>query len=97
MAPKTKAAKPPQGSEDPLDDIGVAIGSVAQAIDRIDGLDKLYHLETLADNVGGLEGPLHSLAEAVAMSVIARYGDDDDRAKAVAHLKRWFDDFRDSN
>lgn len=89
-----KATKAQQRSGDAIDDIGKAIGAVAAAIGRIEGLEKLYHLETLADNVGGLEGPLHTLAEAVAMAVIAQYGDDDDRAKAVAHLKPWFDDFR---
>ena len=58
-------------------------------------LRPLYHLESAADNLGELASALGSLANATAMSVIAQNGTQEDRATAVAYLKRWFEEFKD--
>ena len=57
-----------------------------------DALQPLYHLEDLADNLELLARRLDGLASAVALHVIAQYGSQAERAKAVAHLKSWFSD-----
>jgi hypothetical protein len=56
-------------------------------------LRPLYQIETLSENIGEIASALHSLAKATAMSVIAEHGNDDERAKAVECLKRWFEEF----
>jgi hypothetical protein len=71
-----------------------AEGTVKGLDDLTYNLQPLYHIESLADNVGELASALHGLANATAMSVIAKNGTQDDRAVAVEYLKRWFDDFK---
>jgi hypothetical protein len=63
---------------------------VATMIEEVSSsLDKLYHLEQVAENLGEL-GHIDSLAHAIAGYTIARYGSDEDRAKIVEHFKGWF-------
>jgi hypothetical protein len=82
-------------------DLGTAVyglaKEIAAAVDSIaEELRPLYRVAEIADNLGELASALHGLANARGMSVIAQYGNDEDRAKAVAYLKRWFhEDFRD--
>jgi len=53
-------------------------------------------IESVSDNVGELASALRDLANATAMSVIAKSGTDEDRMVAIAYLKRWFVEFRES-
>ncbi len=88
--PSTRRTSPVVG-----DDTGLALHGLAKEVGDIsEGLHKLYHLEQLADNVGDLGQALHALANATAISVIAKYGSEGDRAVALSHLKNWFEDFR---
>ena len=81
-----------------MDDIGSAIGALASAVSGIsDELRPFYHIEPLADNVAHLSdvaAALGNLANATAMSIIAKNGTDEDRAIAVAYLKGWFEEFK---
>jgi hypothetical protein len=59
-----------------------------------DELHPLYHLEEMAQSVNDVAVAMDTLARATAMSVIAKNGSEEDRAKAVSFLKNWFEDFR---
>jgi hypothetical protein len=77
------------------DDTGIALHGLAKEIGGVaEELRTLYHLESVSEHMGQLASALTALANATAMSVIARSGTDDDRSVAVAYLKRWFEDFR---
>jgi hypothetical protein len=102
MAKKTP--KKPATVETPAsrnDDLGSAVYGLAKEIkgagDSVaEELRPLYHIEVIADNLGTLASALDGLAHATAMSVIAQYGSNEDRAVVVAYLKRWFvEEFRD--
>jgi hypothetical protein len=96
MAKKPSLAVAPASTA--ADDTSSAIGTLARAVsDVAEEVRPLYHIESLADNAGHLSAvaaALESLANATAMSVIAKNGSEEDRAIAVAHLKGWFEDFR---
>ncbi len=85
---KTNAVRIPASS----DELGLAVTDLAKAIESIaEELRPLYHIEQVADNLGALAPELDGLGKVTAMSVIARYGSDEDRAAAVAYLKDWFE------
>jgi len=52
--------------------------------------------ESVSDNVGEFASALRNLVNAKTMSVIAKSGTDEDRMVAIAYLKRWFVEFRES-
>jgi len=52
------------------------------------------HLESISGQMADIALALHALADATAMSVIANSGMEGDRAKAVGHLKDWFENSR---
>jgi hypothetical protein len=92
MPQKTNLAIAPRNIGD---DTGTALYGLAKELGGVaEELRSLYHIESMSDHIGDLASALHDLANATAMSVIARSGTDEDRAVAVAYLKRWFDDFR---
>lgn len=89
---KTNTAKTPA---DIGDYTGTALSSLAQEVGGIaEELRPLYHIESISDNIGELASALRGLADATAMSVIAKNGNEEDGAVAVEHLKRRFEDFR---
>ena len=97
-AKTTTMAKKPSLAVGPTriaaDNTSSAIGALAMAVSDVSKeVRPLYHIESVADHIGELASALDSLAKATAMSVIAKNGSEEDRAIAVAHLKRWFDDF----
>jgi hypothetical protein len=96
-AKKTNVARMPKTA---TDDYGSHIHGLAKELSAaIDGvaeqLGPIYHVEVIADNLGSIASALSGLANAVALQTIARNGDEEDRAKAVAKLKGWFDEFKD--
>jgi hypothetical protein len=95
MPEKTDLAIAPRTPRNTDDDTGTALHGLAKEVSGVaEELRTLYHIESLSDHVGELASALHNLANATAMSVIAKSGTDEDRAVAVAYLKRWFEDFR---
>lgn len=73
-------------------DTGVALHGLARTIEGIsEELRPLYHIEAVADNLASLATALDGLSDATALGVIAQYGSSEDRAKAVARLKGWFE------
>lgn len=87
---KAKAKENPENVNPP---VSPATDELADAVDSVaEELRPLYHLEPVADNIGELANALHRLANATALSVIAKHGTEKDREAAVAHLKRWFQD-----
>jgi hypothetical protein len=92
MAKKPSLAVVPASTA--ANDTSSAIGALAGAVSDIsEEVRPLYHTESIADHIGELASALDSLAKATAMSVIAKNGSKEDRAIAVAHLKRWFEEF----
>jgi hypothetical protein len=73
------------------DDLSSAIGAVAAAISSVsDEMTASYRIEEIADNLGSIATAtswLEQVAEAINMATIACYGDDEDKAQVVAHLK----------
>ena len=66
-------------------DLAKAVESVAEE------LRPLYKIEETNDALGELASALHHLAHAQAMSVIAEFGSEKDRATAVEYLKRQYE------
>ena len=65
------------------------IYGLARAIDGIaEELGPLYKMEYVAESLNRIAVALQRLATATAVSVIAQHGTADDRAEAVAGLKR---------
>ena len=52
------------------------------------------HLESISGQMADIALALQALADATAMSVIANSGVEGDRARAVGHLKDWFENSR---
>ncbi len=76
-------------------DTGAALHGLAKEVGGVaEELRTLYHIESVSGHLGELASALDSLAKATAMSVIAKNGINEDRAVAVAYLKRWFEDFK---
>lgn len=77
---------------DDHDEIGRAIGAVATALGVIaNEFPDSYKIGEIGDNLGNIANQLSTLewlARSIDMATIARYGEDDDRAKVVAYLKR---------
>lgn len=82
------------------DGLESAVGHAAQAIviageSIAEKLPEDHHFEQIAEYLGELASALHAVAHARAMSVIAQYGSNEDRTRAVTYLKGWFsDEFR---
>jgi len=96
MLKKIKAAPAPK--EKGNGDVGMGLHGLGTAVESIaDELRPLYHIEQLSENVAELAAAVHSLAQANALSVIAKNGNQADRSVALEHLKGWFEDFRKSN
>jgi hypothetical protein len=90
-AKRKSAPKQRTSTDDPVSDIGVALGELAKATyDVASELRPLYHLDTINDNLANLATATDEVASAIAASVIAQYGSEDDRARIVKHLKGWF-------
>lgn len=76
-------------------DAGTAPHGLAKAVGCIaEELRPLCHIGSLSGNIGELASALRNLANANAMSVIARSGTEEDRMIVVAYLKRWFKEFQ---
>jgi hypothetical protein len=58
-------------------------------------LHPMYHIEQMGDYVGDVASALNGLSNTNALSMIPRYGTDEDRVVVVAILKRGYDKFRD--
>ncbi len=90
----TKSKLVPSKNETPPKTVKEVDG-LAKAVESVaDELRPLYHLEPVADHIGSLASALNTLANATAMSVIAKNGTEEDRAVVVAYLKNWFEEFR---
>lgn len=88
MAKKTQATKK---SETADSDVGSGLLGLCKELGGIaEELRPLYHLEASADNLGDLASALNGVSQALAASVIAAHGKQEDRLKAVEHLKSWF-------
>jgi hypothetical protein len=96
--PKTNTMKMAKVAEELVsDDLGLGLLGLAKEIEGLaQEVRPLYHIEQMGDYVGEVANAVHHLANATAMSVICQYGTDEDRAAAVAYLKRCHsDEFRD--
>jgi hypothetical protein len=87
MAKKTNA---PNGG-DGGGDLGTGLYALAKAVEGLGELPASYRIEEISDSLGGISAALDRLANTTAMSVIAQYGTNEDRAAAVKHLKRRFE------
>jgi hypothetical protein len=59
------------------------------ASSELDGSTR--QLKSISDQMADIALALRALADAAAMSVIARNGTEEDRANVVADLKGWFE------
>ncbi|MFZ0561579.1 MAG: hypothetical protein WBX02_16250 [Terriglobales bacterium] len=89
MPAKKKSTAKAKGDDG---DISSAIGAVATALGIIaNDFPDSYKISEIGDNLGNIATQLSTLewlARSIDMATIARFGDDDDRAKVVAYLKR---------
>ncbi len=91
---KPKAVKPANNG-----DLGRAVFGLAKEVaggleSIAEELRRLRYVEDAADSLSELASALHGLANATALSVVAQYGSNEDRAAVVDKLKRWFEEFR---
>jgi hypothetical protein len=96
---KAKQAKKPQSVKlavMPNDETGQGLYGLAKELSGVaEELRPLYHIETVADNIGELASALHYLAQATALSAIAKNGTEEERKIALTSLKAGFEEFRD--
>jgi hypothetical protein len=62
--------------------------------DIADQLNHLAYLERLASHVAQINSSLENHTDVKALSIIAKYGTDEDRKTVVAKLKGWFEEFK---
>jgi mono/diheme cytochrome c family protein len=65
--------------------------ALAKAIEGLGELPASYRIEEISEHLASLASELRSLAHASAMSIIAQYGTDEDRAAVVKYLKHHFE------
>ncbi len=65
--------------------------ALAKAIEGLGELPASYRIEEISDHLASLASEIGTLAHTSAMSVIAQYGTEADRAAAVKYLKRYFE------
>lgn len=62
--------------------------------DEVDSIK--YKIEGLSESISntGIDTSIDHLADAVALSIIAQHGNEEDRAIVVSKLETWFEEFR---
>lgn len=81
MTTKTKAKKAPA--------VKPETHAIAEQVEAIaDSLRPLYHLNDIANHLGGISYALDRMAESAAMQIIVTHGSDADRERIVKYLKR---------
>jgi hypothetical protein len=79
---------------DGLGDIGHGFYGLGKEIEGVAEESRpLYHLELLAEYLGSLASALDNLANATAISAIAKHGTEEDRTRAIEYLKQYFRDW----
>jgi hypothetical protein len=90
MSRRTLATTETTNAMTPAAPVGEDVGHVLHGVAK----ELAGAIEQVSDNIGQLASALNGLANATALSIIATHGKAEDRTKAVANLKAWFEDFR---